>query len=113
MKYKVKITVIDKKLYPELQQQYCHDPNSGICPCYNVGDEFVFYRDDERDDFWHMGLNTLIKTSGNADTVAGGRYFTLYLYRTSRRLYHERLDERRKHHDYLLLGRNKACNFQN
>lgn len=26
MKYKVKITVIDKKLYPELQQQYCHDP---------------------------------------------------------------------------------------
>ena len=62
MKYKVKITVIDKKLYPELQQQYCHDPNSGICPCYNVGDEFVFYRDDERDDFWHMGLNTLIKT---------------------------------------------------
>ncbi len=72
MKYKVKITVIDKKLYPELQQQYCHDPNSGICPCYNVGDEFVFYRDDERDDFWHMGLNTLIMTSGNADTVAGG-----------------------------------------
>ena len=61
MKYKVKITVIDKKLYPELQQQYCHDPNSGICPCYNVGDEFLFYRDDERDDFWHMGLNTLIK----------------------------------------------------
>ena len=42
MKYKVKITVIDKKLYPELQQQYCHNPNSGICPCYNVGDEFVF-----------------------------------------------------------------------
>ena len=42
MKYKVKITVIDKKLYPELQQQYCHDPNSGICPCYNVGDEFDF-----------------------------------------------------------------------
>ena len=36
MKYKVKITVIDKKLYPELQQQYCHDPNSGICPCYNL-----------------------------------------------------------------------------
>ena len=61
MKYKVKVTVIDKKLYPELQAQYCADPNSGACTCYNVGDEFIFYRDDERDDFWHMGLNTLTK----------------------------------------------------
>lgn len=42
MKHKVKVTVIDKKLYPELQQQYCADPDSGSCPCYNVGDEFVF-----------------------------------------------------------------------
>lgn len=42
MKHKVKITVIDKKLYPELQQQYCANPHSGACPCYNVGDEFVF-----------------------------------------------------------------------
>ena len=55
MKHKVKVTVIDKKLYPELQQQYCADPDSGSCPCYNIGDEFVFYRNDERDDFWHMG----------------------------------------------------------
>ena len=42
MKHKVKVTVIDKKLYPELQRQYCADPNSGVCPCYNVGDEFIF-----------------------------------------------------------------------
>ncbi len=42
MKYKVKVTVIDKKLYPELQQQYCADPASGACQCYNVGDEFIF-----------------------------------------------------------------------
>ena len=72
MKHKVKVTVLDKKLYPELQKQYCANPDSGACPCYNVGDEFVFYRDDERDDFWHMGLNTLVKTNGNRDTVAGG-----------------------------------------
>ena len=55
MRHKVKVTVLDKKLYPELQQHYCADPHSGVCPCYNVGDEFVFYRDEERDDFWHMG----------------------------------------------------------
>ena len=72
MKHKVKVTVLDKKLYPELQQQYCADPASGACPCYNVGDVFVFYRDDEWDDFWHMGLNTLVKTNGNKDTIAGG-----------------------------------------
>ena len=39
MQHKVKLTVIDKKLYPELQEKYCADPNSGMCPCYNVGDE--------------------------------------------------------------------------
>lgn len=39
MQHKCKLTVIDKKLYPELQTQYCADPNSGACPCYNVGDE--------------------------------------------------------------------------
>ena len=72
MAYKVKVTVIDKKLYPELQEQYCTDPDSGACPCYNVGDEFIFEREGEKDDFWHMGLNTLVKTTASPDTVAGG-----------------------------------------
>lgn len=72
MKHRVKVTVLDKKLYPELQQQYLTNPKSGVCPCYNVGDEFVFCRDDEKDDFWHLGLNTLVKTTGDADKVAGG-----------------------------------------
>ena len=72
MKHKVRLTVIDKKLYPELQHQYCADPDSGACPCYNVGDVFEFYRDEERDDFWHCGLNTLIHTDADPDTVAGG-----------------------------------------
>ena len=51
MKHKVRVTVIDKKLYPELQEQYCMDPKSGACPCYNIGDEFIFCRDDENDHF--------------------------------------------------------------
>ena len=72
MKHRVKLTVIDKKLYPELQQQYCADPAAGACPCYHVGDEFIFERDGGRDDFWHMGINTLVKTEGDPDTVAGG-----------------------------------------
>lgn len=75
MQYKVKVTVIDKKLYPELQTEYCADPNSGMCPCYNVGDEFIFERYGTADDFWHMGLNTLKQTSNVAEEVAGGTGF--------------------------------------
>lgn len=72
MKHTVKLTVIDKKCYPELQQQYCADPQAGPCPCYNVGDTFIFHRDSERDDFWHLGLNTLVHTDADPETVAGG-----------------------------------------
>lgn len=73
MRHKVRVTVIDKKLYPELQEKYCKDPHSGACPCYNIGDEFIFERSVNRDDFWHGGLNTLIKTNATSDTVAGGK----------------------------------------
>ncbi len=43
MKYKVKITVIDKKLYPELQQQYCADPVSGA-PLAQLAEHSTFNR---------------------------------------------------------------------
>jgi len=75
MQHKVKLTVIDKKLYPDLQEKYCADPNSGMCPCYNVGDEFIFERYGAADDFWHMGLNTLKQTVHTAEKVAGGNVF--------------------------------------
>lgn len=72
MQHKVKVTVLDKKLYPELQAQYCADPCSGVCPCYNVGDEYIFERYGTSDDFWHMGLNTLIHCAGDETLTAGG-----------------------------------------
>lgn len=72
MKHKVRVTVLDKKLYPELQQEYCDNPHAGVCSVYNVGDVFEFYRADGRDDFWHMGINTLVHTEGDPDKVAGG-----------------------------------------
>lgn len=75
MQHKVKVTVIDKKLFPELQTEYCADPNSGMCPCYNVGDEFIFERYGTADDFWHMGLNTLKQTSNVPEKIAGGTGF--------------------------------------
>ena len=72
MKYKVKVTVIDKKLYPELQQQFCANPYAGACPSYNIGDEFIFERDESKDSFWNMGINTLTKTNASANLIAGG-----------------------------------------
>lgn len=76
MQHKVKVTVLDKKLYKELQTQYCADADSGVCPCYNVGDEFIFKRYGIRDDFWHMGLNTLVNSPTYKEhlenTVSGG-----------------------------------------
>ena len=71
MQHKVKLTVLDKKVYPELQAQYCVDPNSGACPCYNIGDEFIFERYGAADDFWHIGLNTLRQSTGTAASGAG------------------------------------------
>lgn len=61
MEYMCKVTVIDKKYYPKLQEEYCTVPDSGKCPCFNVGDEFLFYRNSEHDDFWHWGEGTLSK----------------------------------------------------
>lgn len=55
MQHKCKVTVIDKKVYPELQQKYISDPNAGACPFYKVGDEFIFERYSNADDFWTMG----------------------------------------------------------
>lgn len=72
MKHKVRLTVIDKKLFPELIAQYCADKNHGACSRYNVGDVFEFYRDGERDDFNRCGLNTLVYTNADPNTVAGG-----------------------------------------
>ena len=32
MEHRVKVTVLDKKLFPELQARYCAVPDSGKCP---------------------------------------------------------------------------------
>ena len=52
MQHKCKVTVIDKKLFPDLQSEYLADPKSGVCPFYEIGDEFIFTRYGKQDDFW-------------------------------------------------------------
>lgn len=76
MKHQVKVTIVDKKLYPNLRKRSSARPAKlceiDDCSLFRVGDEYVFKRDGERDDFWRKGLNTLTQTSGASDTVAGG-----------------------------------------
>lgn len=52
MQYKCKVTVIDKKLFYNLQSEYLKNPESGVCPFYNVGDETIFERYGGEDTFW-------------------------------------------------------------
>lgn len=41
MKHKVKITVIKKECYEDLQERYLADSKSGPCPVFEVGQEFI------------------------------------------------------------------------
>lgn len=51
---RVKITVIRKEVFPDLQEKYLADPKSGSCPIFEVGQEFILEKSNEKDDFWHM-----------------------------------------------------------
>lgn len=54
MQYKCEVKVIDKKVFPDLQEKYLNDPRSGTCPFYHVGDTFLFERYGKEDTFWTM-----------------------------------------------------------
>lgn len=58
MQYKCKVTVIDKKCFTDYQKEYLADPQSGACPFYQVGDEFIFERYGGEDTFWLAGDGT-------------------------------------------------------
>lgn len=54
MTHKVKVTVIRKEVYPDLQKEYLANPDSGACPYFEVGQEFLLERGGGKDDFMHM-----------------------------------------------------------
>ncbi len=58
MQYKCKVTVIDKKCFPDYQKEYLANPQSGVCPFYEIGDEFIFERYGGEDTFWLAGDGT-------------------------------------------------------
>ena len=50
MNYECKITVLETKVFPELQEKYLADPKSGPCPCFKEGDTFLLKRTLEQAD---------------------------------------------------------------
>lgn len=54
MEYKCRITVLETRCFPELQEKYLADPKVGPCTMFKPGDTFVLERNSTRDDFWHM-----------------------------------------------------------
>ena len=52
MQYKCKVEVIDKKLFADYQEKYLADPQSGVCPFYQIGDTTIFERYGGEDTFW-------------------------------------------------------------
>ena len=74
MQHKCKVTVIDKKLFPDLQEKYLADPKSGACPFYEIGQEFVFERYGGRDDFWREGNGTQCAKPGTASAAISIRH---------------------------------------
>ena len=54
MLHECKITVLETKVFPELQKKYLANPDSGPCPCFKAGDTFLLKRTPEQDDFYHL-----------------------------------------------------------
>ena len=54
MQHECRITVLETKVFPELQEKYLADPKSGPCPCFKPGDEFILKRTPQQDDFYHL-----------------------------------------------------------
>ena len=54
MRHECRITVLETKCFPDLQEQYLANPVSGPCPFFKPGDTFVLRRTPEQDDFYHL-----------------------------------------------------------
>ena len=54
MQHECRITVLETKCFPDLQEEYLANPVSGPCPFFKPGDTFVLRRTPEQDDFYHL-----------------------------------------------------------
>ena len=109
MKPQCKVTVLETKCFPELQERYLADPASGPCPCFAAGQEYLFEREDGKDDFWHFGrdLDPKFPCAEAWDCIS--RYIYTALQGGS---HHAWLDRGRSHDDCLLQRRHASRGVQ-
>lgn len=50
MKHQFRITVLETRVFPELQEKYLAAPGYGPCPFFKPGDTFLIVADD----YFHM-----------------------------------------------------------
>ena len=77
MRHRVKVTVIRTCVFKDLQADYLADPESGACPCFEVGQEFNFWREGDRDDFWKFGRGD---SAGNFPCAEAWDCISRYIY---------------------------------
>ena len=65
MQHQCKVTVLETTCSKVLQEEYLADPQSGPCPCFKTGDEFLFQRTPEHDDYYHLGRGTRVSDGGD------------------------------------------------
>ena len=98
MKHECKVTVLETKVFPDLQREYLADPESGPCPCFAAGQEFLFRREAGADD-----LALRARLGPGVPLRRGvGLHLALHLHGAAGRLHHARLDARRPPHGRLL-----------
>lgn len=108
MKHECKVTVLETKVFPDLQREYLADPESGPCPCFAAGQEFLFRREAGADD-----LALRARLGPGVPLRRGvGLHLALHLHGAAGRLHHARLDARRPPHGRLLQRRHPPGRLQ-
>ena len=85
MQHECRITVLETKVFPELQEKYLAAPKSGPCPRFKAGDTFLLKRTPQQDDLPSDEWQVLRRGMGRSEPIC--------LYRLARRLHHAWLDK--------------------
>ena len=95
MKHECRITVLETKCFPDLQEKYLADPKSGPCPFFKPGDTFLLKRTPQQDDFYHLMNGKFCGEAPNKfrSGISFGRGQPIRLHRFAGRIHHEGLDE--------------------